>query len=145
MIYPDDFADKPTELRKRSDETLRTMLAQANDNCARTSGERQQYWADCRRYAEDELRMRNGVTITVWWGNDDVCASIHLSGREWRHVLAGKPLRKRGPGYMYEGDRYQAAEGSVSRRVNSDWTFQQLYQFSDAPFALLVFDDKFGS
>jgi hypothetical protein len=53
-----DFADKPTELRNCSNNTLRVMLCQARDNVERTSGERRQYWEDCVRYAQDEIVRR---------------------------------------------------------------------------------------
>jgi hypothetical protein len=50
----------------------------------------------------------NGTTITVRWGRgDEVEASIHLTPRNWAKVKAGKPLRIRGKGYWYEGERYQ--------------------------------------
>lgn len=54
----------------------------------------------------------NGATITVWWGNDDVEASIHLTPRNWSRVRAGKPLQIRGRSYYYDGERFQ-----------QDWSF----------------------
>ncbi len=47
------------------------------------------------------------ATIAVWWGNDDDEASIYLTPRNWTRVKAGKPLRIRGKGYIYEAERFQ--------------------------------------
>lgn len=53
------------------------------------------------------VTRHSGATITVWWGNDDVEATIRFTPPNWSKVKAGKPLHIRGKGYWYEGERYQ--------------------------------------
>jgi hypothetical protein len=47
------------------------------------------------------------VELTVWWGNDDVDASIQISQSQWEDIQNGEMFEDESV-YFYEGREYHA-------------------------------------
>lgn len=53
----------------------------------------------------DDLDTEDMISLTAWWGNDDVCATIQISQSDWESIQNGEYYEE-DCSYFYEGEEY---------------------------------------
>jgi len=61
--------------------------------------------------------MRNPISITVYWGNDDAESTISISVKQWNKILIGEDFTKSTWSY-YEGLRIRVIWEFSNRTLN---------------------------
>ena len=61
--------------------------------------------------------MRNPISITVYWGNDDAESTISISVKQWNKILIGEDFTKSTWSY-YEGLRIRVIWEFTNRTLN---------------------------